>query len=58
MVYTAKFGLLMDEVDRAKVRDQEIGIWNETGNVNLHITLRIQMEMNVYLISHFTLLIT
>lgn len=50
----------MDEVDIIKAKNQEIGIWNETGKVNLHINLRIQMEMKVYLISHFilTLLIT
>lgn len=48
----------MDEADLAKARNQKIGIWNEAGKVNLHINLRIQMEMKVYLISHFTLLIT
>lgn len=52
------FDLLMDEVDTAKARNQKIGIWNETGKVDLHINLRIQVEMKVYLISHSTLLIT
>lgn len=45
----------MDAVDIVKSKNQKTGIRNDTGKVNLHINLRIQMEMKVYLIRHFIL---